>query len=314
MGLWLTVRKTRDYFLGKRDGASFSKKHASLAYLTPPALPKELKERYTRKCEGLVGVYERRRNRLETLLEGVRQERLSLERVVGAEEATPEVFGHVWTIWGRNTLLGLVFSAELVYNKLAMDALGLTQLEAWVVSMVATVAMFWMGHEAGNQFKKQNYPLTIPTLIPPLLLAIVLAKLRAAFTQQQVEALGLNLPTHLAFPALLVLGIALVGFTFLLGYKSPTEREILLRRYFGLLGKERRLARRLLGLHQSTKRRLSLLHAAYREEVAAFWRGFARAWPAWDPAPASVGLIEPLQCSSLRPLEEEQATAPTVKQ
>lgn len=316
MGLWLTVRKTRDYLLGRRDGASFSKKHASLAYLNPVAFPKELKERYTRKCEGLVGGYERRRNRLESLLEGARQQRLLLERVVGVEEATPEVFGHIWTLWGRYNLLGLVFSAELVYNKLAMDALGLTQIEAWVVSMVATVAMFWMGHEAGNQFKKQNYPLAIPTLVIPLLLAIVLAALRAAFTRQQVEVLGLNLPTHLALPALLVLGVALVAFTFLLGYKSPTEREILLRRYFGLLRREKLLSRKLVGLHQNTERRLGLLHAAYREEVSAFWRGFARAWPAWDPAPASVGLVEPLQGPPLRPLEEVQVTvrSPTVRQ
>lgn len=304
MGLWLMVRKTRDYFLGRRDGASFSKKHASLAYLTPVAFPKELKERYSRKSEGLVGGYERRRNRLETQLEGIRQERQALERVVGVDEATPEVFGHIWTFWGRLGLLGLVFSAELVYNKLAMDALGLTQIEAWVVSMVATVAMFWMGHEAGNQFKKQNYPLAIPTLIIPLFLAAVLAALRAAFTQQQVEILGLSLPTHLALPALLILGVALVAFTFLLGYKSPTEREMLLRRYFGLLKKERLLGRKLQGLHRSTERRLGLLHAAYREEVSAYWRGFTRAWPAWDPAPASVSLVEPLQSPNLRPLEE----------
>lgn len=304
MSLWLAIRKTRTYWLGRGDGRTFSRKHATLAYLTHSPLPKELKERYTRKCEGLVNGYERRRNRLETLLDGLRQQRQALERVVGVEEATPEVFSHIWAFWGRLGFLNLVFSAELVYNKLAMDALGLTQLEALVVSFVATVAMFWMGHEAGNQFKKKNLTLALPLLILSLLLAAVLAFLRAAFTRQQVEVLGLNLPTQLALPALLVLGVALVTLTFVLGYKSPTEKEVLLRRYFGLLRRERLLSRRLRGLHHSTERRLGLLHAAYREEVSAYWRGFARAWPAWDPVPASVNLVEPLPCPALRPLEE----------
>ncbi|WP_337845859.1 hypothetical protein [Thermus sp.] len=295
----------RAYWIGKREGKGLSRKHASLAYLTPNPFPNELKERFARTLETIKHRYERRRERLEAQLERVQHSRQTLERVVGGMEPTPEAFAHIGAWAGRSALLLLVFWAEMTYNKLAMDALGLTQAEAWVVAFVATVAMFWMGHEAGNQFRKQNLVLAVPLLLIPLFLAGGFAFLRAAFTAQQVEILHLSLPTQYALPVLLILGIALVAFTFVLGYKSPTEHETLLRRYHDLLRRERLLKRRLQALQHRTERQMAFLHAHYREEVAAYWRGFARAWPQWDPAPEFVGYTPPLEAPPLRPLALE---------
>ncbi|GIW31834.1 MAG: hypothetical protein KatS3mg071_2008 [Meiothermus sp.] len=302
MNLWLTLRNIRAYWIGRREGKKLSRKHASLAYLTPNPFPNELKERFARSMEANKYRYEQQRERLEARLEGVRHGRQTLERVVGAMEPTPEAFAHIGAWAGRSSLLVMVFGAEMVYNKLAMDALGLTQAEAWVVAFVATVAMFWMGHEAGNQFRKNNLALAAPLLVLPLLLAGAFAFLRAAFTTQQVQILQLTLPTQYALPVLLILGIVLVAFTFVLGYKSPTEHETLLNRYQKLVRQERLLKRRLQAFQFRTERRLGFLHAHYREEVAAYWRGFARAWPQWDPAPEFAGYVPPLETPPLRPL------------
>lgn len=163
--------------------------------------------------------------------------------------------------------------------------------------------MFWMGHEAGNQYRKNKWVLTaVAPLALSLLLAWAFAFLRAAFTTQQVQILQLTLPTQYALPSLVILGTALVAFTFFLGYKSPTEHETLLKRYLDLLRRERLLKRRLQAFQFRTERRLGFLHAHYREEVAAYWRGFARAWPQWDPAPEFAGYVPPLETPPLRPL------------
>jgi hypothetical protein len=311
---WFALRNLRAYWMGARDGKRLASKHASLAYLTPNAFPLQLKARIERACRANLYTYERKRGRLENRLRAVIQRRIQLERDIpslrrsteGTEESSIKAHAHTgrWTWIGRYLLLAAVFAAEVVYNKLATDALGVNQLEAYVVAFVASAAMFWMGHKAGHLFSKRNYLLSGVTLGIALLLAVFMALLRAAFTREQVAILGLNLPTHLALPTLLVLGIALVAFTFFLGQESLTENEIVFRQHRNLEEAETRLKQALETLQRVYEKRLEWLHAHYREEVAAYWRGFARAWPAWDPSPEFVGHVLPLECP-LRPLEGE---------
>ncbi|MEZ0347615.1 MAG: hypothetical protein ABWJ90_03775 [Thermus sp.] len=314
MPLLFSLRNMRAYWIGKRDGRSFASKHASLAYLTPSPFPQELAERFRRWTEGLVRRYLRQRARLEERLEVVRHQRKALARVVGQDEPTPEVFAHMWGYAGRYGLLGAVLFAELVYNKLAMDTLELSQLEAYIVASIATLVMFWLGHEAGNQFRKGNLPMALGMAVLPALMAVSFAVLRTEFTRRMAQINGDPLPSPWALPALLVLGLALVAFTFFLGYKSPHEREALMRKLFLTARKERRLAERLAALHRHTERTLDQLLAHYREEVAAYWRGFARAWPAWDPAPEFVGFVPPLNRPELPPLTHEAPSDPLTEE
>ncbi|RDI95501.1 hypothetical protein DV704_06360 [Meiothermus sp. QL-1] len=304
MGLLATLRNIRAYWYGGRDSKRLSRKHASLAYLSPPAFPQELAQRYRRAMEALLYRYHRKRAKLEQRLLQVRTQRQALEGVVGKDEPTPEVFAHMWAEWGRRGLITAVFSAELVYNKLAMDTLELSQLEAYVVSAIATLVMFWMGHEAGNQFRKGAYVLASVMGLIPLAMAATFAFLRFEFTRRMALIAGDPAPGTWALVALLVLGLGLVAFTVFLGYKTPHERELLLRRYYLLQNQEKLLSSRLFFLHQQTQRHLDYLGARFREEVAAYWRGFSRAWPNWDPAPEFTGALPPLEPPRLPPSPE----------
>lgn len=304
MGLLPSFRNMRAYWFGRRDGRAFAKKHASLAYLATPPFPQELAQRYRRAMEALLYRYQRQRAKLEDRLLKVRTQRQSLERVVGGDEPTPEVFAHMWGEWGRRGLLGSVFVAELVYNKLAMDTLELSQIEAYIVSSIATLVMFWMGHEAGNHYRKGNYPLALFMGTVPLAMAGTFAFLRFEFTRRMAAIAGDPPPQAWALAALLVLGIGLVAFTFFLGYKTPHERELLMRRYYWLKNKEHMIKGRLNYLHEITRRHLEYEGARYREEVAAFWRGFARSWPNWDPAPEFVGALPALEAPRMPPPPE----------
>lgn len=314
MSFLASLRNMRAYWFGRRDGKALAKKHASLAYLTTPPFPQELAQRYRRGMEALLHRYQKLRGRLEARLLHVRSQRQALERVVGADEPTPEVFAHMWFEWGRRGLLGTVFGAELVYNKLAMDTLELSQLEAYVVAGIATLVMFWMGHEAGNQFRKANLPLTLFMAAVPVAMAATFAFLRFEFTRRMAVINGDPSPQAWALVALLVLGLGLVAFTFFLGYKTPHERELLLRRYFALKNRERVLKGRLVFLHEVTRRQVEYQGARFREEVAAYWRGFAKAWPNWDPAPEFVGALPPLEAPRMppppEPVEVEAAPRP----
>jgi hypothetical protein len=226
VNLIATLRDIRAYRFGRRDGRAFARKHASLAYLTAPPFPKELSERYRVAMETDLHRYERRRGNLEHRLQQVRQQRQGLEKAIGQDPVTPEVFAHWQARVGRNVFLVAVFGAELLYNKLAMDTLGIDQLESIAVASIATIAMFWLGHEAGNQYRKTRNPLTLLWLIPPALLAIMLALLRADYSHiiAQIDQLPLPSPWLLNF-SLILLGLVLVALTFWLGYKAPHERE-----------------------------------------------------------------------------------------
>ncbi len=265
-----------------------------------PPFPKELAERYRRAMEALVHRYQARRAKLEKRLLQVRHMRQAMERVVGQDTPTPEVFVHMLASWGRYALLGVVFLAELVYNKLAADTLEVNQLEAYIVAFIATLVMFWMGHEAGNFLRKGNPVMTVAMAVLPVLMAVAFAFLRVDFTRRMAEING-DPQNPLALPALLMLGLGLVAFTFFLGYRAPHEREVLLRRYLEHRSREKALMAKLLHLHHGALRHLDYLGARYREEVAAYWRGFARAWPTWDPAPEFVGALPPLDPPRLPP-------------
>lgn len=304
MSLLESLRNMRAHGFGRRDAKVLARKHATLAYLAPPPFPQELAERYRRSMEALLYHYQKARAALEDRLLRVRSQRQALERVVGGDEPTPEVFAHMWGEWGRRGLLGMVFLAELVYNKLAMDTLELSQLEAYIVSSIATLVMFWMGHEAGNQYRKGQALLAGLMGAVPLLMAGTFAFLRFEFTRRMAVIAGDPAPGAWTLVALLVLGLGLVAFTFFLGYKTPHERELLMRRYYLLRHKERVLKGRLFHLHERTRRHLDYLAARYREEVAAFWRGFARAWPTWDPAPEFVGALPALEAPRMPPAPE----------
>ncbi|PZA06183.1 MULTISPECIES: hypothetical protein [unclassified Meiothermus] len=308
------LRILRAYWIGHRDSKALAKKHASLAYLTPNPYPGQLKERFGHWMEGVVRRYLSRRGHLEERLNQVRHQRKALERIVGQDEPTPEVFAHVWGYAGRYGLLAMVFFAELVFNKLAMDTLELSQMEAYIVAFIATLTMFWLGHEAGNQYRKGHPLLAAGTAVFPVLIAVTFAVLRAEFSRRMAEVQGDPLPSPWTLPALLILGLGLVAFTFFLGYKSPHERESLMRRLFLTARAERRLWARLQALHRSTERTLDQLLAYYREIVAAYWRGFARAWPRWDPAPEFVGYVPPLNRPALPPLDLEPPTDPLTRE
>lgn len=295
-----TLRNVRAYRFGGKDGKAFSKKHASLAYLAVPPFPKELAERYRRAMEALVHRYQAQRGKLEKKLIQVRHLRQAMERVVGQDNPTPEVFVHMWAAWGRYGLLGVVFLAELVFNKLAADTLEVNQLEAYIIAFIATLVMFWMGHEAGNLLRKGNLGMSAAMAVLPVLMAVVFALLRVDFTRRMAQING-DPTSPLALPALLLLGLGLVAFTFFLGYRAPHEREVLLRRYLAQRRQEKVLMARMQHLHHKTERQLDYLGTRYREEVAAYWRGFARSWPAWDPAPEFVGALPPLDPPRLPP-------------
>ncbi|MGQ9735431.1 MAG: hypothetical protein ACUVUP_02415 [Thermaceae bacterium] len=202
--LFLAFRKGRAYRRGRREGRLFAGKHANLAYLTPNPSPKEFQERYRREVEALQRWYERRRSRLEGALEETRAEMRELEDKVYLEKASPETFVHSQAYWIQRGLFSAVFSAELVYNKLAIDALGLVQWEAYVVAFIAALVMFWLGHEAGREFKRINFQsergnlfITILLFLVSLSIGVFSARLRAAFTEKQVETLwggGLAFP------------------------------------------------------------------------------------------------------------------------
>lgn len=294
-----SLRNVRAYWFGRKDAKVLAKKHASLAYLAAPPFPQELAQRYLRGMEALIHHHQGVRSKLETKLFQIQESRKALERVVEGDEPTPEVFAHMWAEWGRRSLLGLVFAAELVYNKLAMDTLELSQIEAYIVSAIATLVMFWMGHEGGNLYRKGHLHMALLLGLLPLLMASTFAFLRFEFTRRMALIAGDPAPGTWALLALVVLGLGLVAFTFFLGYKTPHERELLLRRYFALRQKEQVLKGRIYHLHQRVKRHLDYLGARYREEVAAYWRGFANAWPNWDPAPETVGALPALEAPRL---------------
>ena len=146
--------------------------------------------------------------------------------------------------------------------------------------------------------------------IPPLLVVILFAALRFSWTQRMAAIHGNPAPSIYGFLALMAIGLLLVSLTFYLGYRSPHEREVLLRRLFLTAQKERRIWERLRGLNRGAERALDHLLAHYRENVAAYWRGFARAWPQWYPAPEFVGHIPPLNRPALPPLDLEAPTDP----
>ena len=300
-------RVLRSYWVGRRDGKALSRKHASLAYLTPNPYPEQLKEWFRRWMEGLARRYLAKRAKLEERLALVRHQRKALEKVVGQDEPTPEVFGGYHFRYG---LLGLVFLGEAYYNKMAMDTLEMNQLEAFIIGAVATIGLFWLGHAAGNEYRKGNLPLSLILGIPPLLVVILFAALRFSWTQRMAAIHGNPAPSIYGFLALMAIGLLLVSLTFYLGYRSPHEREVLLRRLFLTAQKERRIWERLRGLNRGAERALDHLLAHYRENVAAYWRGFARAWPQWDPAPEFVGHIPPLTRPALPPLDLEAPTDP----
>jgi len=310
MSLLATLRNIRAYRFGGKDGKAFSKKHASLAYLAVPPFPKELAERYRRAMEALVHRYQAQRGKLEKKLIQVRHLRQAMERVVGRDDPTPEVFVHMLAAWGRYGLLGTVFLAELVFNKLAADTLEVNQLEAYIIAFIATLVMFWMGHEAGNFLRKGNMAMTVIMASFPVFIAVGFAFLRADFTRRMAQING-DPVSPLVLPALLILGLGLVAFTFFLGYKAPHEREVLLRRYLISKRQEKMLMAKLLHLHYRTQRHMDYLGARYREEVAAYWRGFARAWPAWDPAPEFVGALPALDSPRLPPTPPSPETLET---
>ncbi|MFN4073432.1 MAG: hypothetical protein ACK4G4_08480 [Thermus sp.] len=297
----------RAHWFGRVDGRTFSKKDASLAYLTAPQFVQELAKRYLAAMESLVYRYQRLRGRLEEQLARVALQRQELEKLVSTQEATPEVFAHMWTEWGRRGLLGLVFAAEMVYNKLAMDTLELSQMEAYIVSFIATLAVFWLSHEAGNQLRQGKAFLSGLMLALPLLMTFSFAGLRFEFTRRMAEINGDPPPVLWALFALLLLGLGLIAFTYFLGYRTPHAVEILMRRYHGLKLREEFLKRRLNNLHLRTQRHLNFLLARYQEETTAYWRGFTRAWPRWDPAPEFVGALPPLEAPRLPPLEATPA-------
>lgn len=303
MSLIASLRNMRAHWFGRMDGKTFSKKDASLAYLNPPQFVQELAKRYQRAMEGLLYRYQRLRGKLEERLGRTVLQRQELEKLVQAQEATPEVFTHMWAEWGRRSLLGLIFAAEMVYNKLAMDTLELSQLEAYIVSFIATLVVFWMAHEAGNQLRKEKLPLSAFMVSFPLLMTLSFAGLRFEFTRRMAQIAGDPPPSPWALVALVLLGIGLIAFTFFLGYKTPHEGELLMRRYHVLRLREEFLKRRLQNLHFRTQRHLNYLLARYQEEVAAYWRGFTRSWPRWDPAPEFVGALPHLEAPRLPPLE-----------
>ena len=303
MSLIASFRNMRAHWFGRLDGKTFSRKDASLAYLSAPQFVQELAKRYQRSMEALVYRYQRLRGRLEEHLGRVVLQRQELERLVSTQEATPEVFTHMWAEWGRRALLGMVFVAEMVYNKLAMDTLELSQMEAYTVSFIATLVIFWMAHEAGNQLRKGKIPVSVAMVTFPLLMTISFAGLRFEFTRRMAQIAGDPPPTAWALVALLLLGVGLIAFTYFLGYKTPHEVEILMRRYHALRLREESLKRRLQVLHFRTLRHLNYLLARYQEEVAAYWRGFTRSWPRWDPAPEFVGALPHLEAPRLPPLE-----------
>ncbi|MDM7324671.1 MAG: hypothetical protein P3W93_006775 [Thermus sp.] len=301
----------RAYWFGRLDGSALAKKHASLAYLTPPRFVDELARRYQRAMESLVHAYQRRRGALEVKLGAITLQRQELEKAVSNQETTPEVFAHMWAEWGRRGLLGLIFAAEMVYNKLAMDTLELSQMEAYIVSFIATLVVFWMAHEAGNILRKGRTAFSIAMISVPLLMTLAFAGLRFDFTRRMAQIAGDPAPSPLALVALVLLGLGLIAFTFFLGYKTPHEGEILLRRHLGLRLKEANLRRRLQILHERTLRHLRYLLYGYQEEVSAYWRGFARSWPRWDPAPEFVGALPSLEVPRIPPLDIE--STPTEK-
>ncbi|GAA6756805.1 hypothetical protein Thermus77420_22810 [Thermus thalpophilus] len=305
------LRILRSYWVGHRDSKALSRKHASLAYLTPNPYPEQLKEGFCRWMEGVGRRYFRKRARLEERLQIVRHQRKSLEKIVGQDEPTPEVFGGFGL---RYALLGGVFLGEAFYNKMAMDTLGMNQLEALFIATVATIAIFWMGHAAGNEYRKGNRPLSVLLGLPPLLMVIFFAALRFDWTQRMATLHGSLPPSFYGFLALLGIGLALVGLTFYLGYRSPHEREVLLRKLFLTARKERKLWNRLQALDRNLEKVLEYLLAHYRENVAAYWRGFARSWPQWDPAPEFVGHIPPLNRPTLPPLNLEAPTDPLTQE
>ena len=311
MSVLASLRNMRAYWFGRADGRALAKKDASLAYLTAPQFVQELAKRYQRAMEGLLYRYRRLRGRLEERLSRLVLQRQELEKLVGSQEATPEVFAHMWAEWGRRGLLALIFAAEMVYNKLAMDTLELSQLEAYIVSFIATLVVFWMAHEAGNQFRKGKLPLSLFMASFPLLMTLSFAGLRFEFTRRMAQIAGDPAPTPWALVALLLLGVGLIAFTFFLGYKTPHEGEILMRRYHLLRLREEALKRRLQTLHHRTQQHLNYLLARYQEEVAAYWRGFSRAWPRWDPAPEFVGALPHLEAPKLPPLEALPASLTT---
>lgn len=289
MSLMASLRNMRAYWFGRLDGKALSKKHASLAYLSPPHFVEELARRYQRSMEALVYRYHRARGRLEAALERVQFQAGALEKVLANQEATPEVFTHMWGEWWRWVFLGVIFAAEMAYNKLAMDTLEVSQMEAYIFSFVATFVVFFMAHESGNQFRKGKTPFAILLVIVPVLMTLAFAQLRFDFTRRMAEINGDPPPSLWALVTLILLGIGLVAFTLYLGYKSPHEGELLLRRYHGLRLKERNLQKRLQMLQLRTQKHLDYLGSRYLEEVASYWRGFSRAWPRWDPAPGFVG-------------------------
>ncbi len=316
MSLLASLRAFRAYLLGRRDGRVLARKHASLAYLSPPAFPRQLAERFRRVMETYLTRYQRHRARWMARLVRVSHRRQGLEELVGfGERPGPEALAPPWVTWGRRGLLGAAFSAELVYNKLAMDTLELTQLEAYTAASIATLAMFWMGHQAGKELRQGNRLLALMVVVPALL-GIVFALLRTEFTRRMAEINGDPPPVAWVPIALVGLGLALVALTFFLGYKSPSEWEERLREYRSLLEREKLLWTRLRELHDRARRTLALLAAQYREEVAAYWRGFARTWPEWDPTPDFLGALPALEMPQLppppeppEPLEKAQARA-----
>ncbi|WP_051195746.1 hypothetical protein [Meiothermus rufus] len=302
------LRKLRDYWLGRYEGWSLSRKHADLAYLTPNTFPLELAEKYRGGMEALLRRYERQRGRMEERISRLQHEVKTLAEIVGADEKTPAIFTR--SPYLRYGLLGLVFLGEGYFNKLALDALEFSQLEAYVLGLVATLAMFWTGHTSGNLFRQNRNPLGLVLLAVPVLMVMALSLLRYQFTVTHAQVQGIPAPPSWSLPTLLVLGLGLVAMTVLLGYFTPHEREELQRRLFLVQQRERVLRRRLAAFRLQTERLLAQRDAAYRQEANTYWRGFARAWPRFDPAPGFLGHIPPLPDLRPRPSRLEGGFEP----
>lgn len=303
--MWFALRKLRSYWLGRYEGWSLARKHADLAYLTPNQFPNELNGRYREAYQAVLKRYEKRRSRLEEDLAAVQHERKALEEVVGDKPPSPAVFHqNALARWGG---IGLVFVGELFFNKLGLDTMEVSQLEAYILGFTLTLVMFIMGHTAGNQFRKGHKILAIALLALPALLVLALSVLRYNFNAMTAQIRGDPAPSLWTLVFLVLAGLLLIAFTFALGYFSPHDEEILQARLFRARRRERLLWRRLEALQHLTQRRLEGVQAHYSQEVAAYWRGFARAWPRFDPVPEFLGHIPTLEAVRPRPLPQPEA-------
>lgn len=283
---------------GQNDGQALHSKHGTFLYQQEPAYVRELEERGNALLAEMIEEWQRRSAQTKVAF------RLALHREQSTAQTLETLendlsshqpgFLPTWIDTPLRTLriplTGLTLVGEAVFNKAALDILGLPPVETWPLSLTMTILMFASGHVAGLWSRNRDFwKAALGSLSISVSLTLALATLRALFLQYLLQQQNLNLPgasAHLW--ALSVVGLGLVGFSVLLGHAGYSPLEEARRQHERATLQRKRLEQMLINSTTQLLADLEAQHLMCRATLQAYWGGMEKTLGAL-PAPDWFG-------------------------